>query len=150
MPSAPGMRRSVITTSTSRQPLDRLEPARRLDDVVALAAQQGDQHAPQVLLVVGDQDLGRLHRPLLYTICSHRRLGGRGGSAGSADFAGVAVGVSAPAGVGASGFDGDAVALTAAGDVLAEAASGDVLAGRWTWARAPDRGGPATSAGRSR
>ncbi len=38
--------------------LDRLEARRRLDHLVALAPEQRDEHAPQVLLVVRDENLG--------------------------------------------------------------------------------------------
>ncbi len=47
------------------EPLDRLEPVRGLHDLVAIAAQQRGEHATQVLLVVGYEDLRRLHDPLL-------------------------------------------------------------------------------------
>ena len=45
-----------------REVLDRLEAIRRLDHLVTLATKQCGEHASEVLLVVGDEDLGGLHR----------------------------------------------------------------------------------------
>src|SRR4029079_6204225 len=96
---AAGHAMHLIPEVEIREPLDRLGAGCRLDDVVPFAAQERREHTSQVLLVIRDEDLGRLHRALLYPVpvdvVGSAGVAGAEGASGSLATAGAAAGAGA-------------------------------------------------------